>query len=274
MMQKSRVSSDRRLTRSKTRTTKTNPLWPPSRRLKPGSTTEAELVDKYIPLVRTVAARLALTLPPHVDGEDLYSAGLGGLLSAARQYDPTAGTAFETYARLRIRGAILDELRRMDWVPRSVHTKARKVQGVMQQLEQQKGRLATDTEMAKSLKIPLSEYHEWLEEIRPATFVCLDAAFSSEFDDSLSQYESLPDQRQENPLDGTFRREVARLITERLQQLPEMQRKVLALYYFEDMRLREIAEAFGLTESRICQIHAQAISSIKTYLQKFDPYFA
>jgi len=274
MMQKSRVSSDRRLTRSKTRTTKTNPLWPPSRRLKPGSTTEAELVDKYIPLVRTVAARLALTLPPHVDGEDLYSAGLGGLLSAVRQYDPTAGTAFETYARLRIRGAILDELRRMDWVPRSVHTKARKVQGVMQQLEQQKGRLATDTEMAKSLKIPLSEYHEWLEEIRPATFVCLDAAFSSEFDDSLSQYESLPDQRQENPLDGTFRREVARLITERLQQLPEMQRKVLALYYFEDMRLREIAEAFGLTESRICQIHAQAISSIKTYLQKFDPYFA
>jgi len=274
MMQKSRVSSDRRLTRSKTRTTKTNPLWPPSRQLKPGSTTEAELVDKYIPLVRTVAARLALTLPPHVDGEDLYSAGLGGLLSAVRQYDPTAGTAFETYARLRIRGAILDELRRMDWVPRSVHTKARKVQGIMQQLEQQKGRLATDSEMAKSLKIPLSEYHEWLEEIRPATFVCLDAAFSSEFDDSLSQYESLPDQRQENPLDGTFRREVARLITERLQQLPEMQRKVLALYYFEDMRLREIAEAFGLTESRICQIHAQAISSIKTYLQKFDPYFA
>ena len=114
MMQKSRVSSDRRLTRSKTRTTKTNPLWPPSRRLKPGSTTEAELVDKYIPLVRTVAARLALTLPPHVDGEDLYSAGLGGLLSAVRQYDPTAGTAFETYARLRIRGAILDELRRME----------------------------------------------------------------------------------------------------------------------------------------------------------------
>jgi len=274
MMTKSRVGVDRKLTRRKTRIIKTNPLWPPSRRLKPGSSTEAELVDKYIPLVRTVVSRLALTLPPHVDGEDLYSAGLGGLLSAIRQYDPTAGTAFETYARLRIRGSILDELRRMDWVPRSVHTKARKVQGVMQQLEQEKGRVATDAEMAKSLKISLSEYQEWLEEIRPATFVCLDAAFSSEFDDSLSQYESLPDQRQENPLDGTFRREVARLITERLQQLPEMQRKVLALYYFEDMRLREIAEAFGLTESRICQIHAQAISSIKGYLQKFDPYFA
>ncbi len=274
MMTKSRASVDRGIARRKARVPKHNSLWPRSRQLKPGSHTEAELVQKYIPLVRTVVARLAMTLPPHVDSEDLYSAGLGGLLNAVRQYDPTAGTAFETYARLRIRGAILDELRRMDWVPRSVHTKARRVQGVMQQIEQLKGRLATDDEMAKSLKISLNEYHEWLEEIRPATFVCLDAAFNSEFDDSLSQYESLPDTRQENPLDGTFRREVARLISERLQQLPEMQRKVLALYYFEDMRLREIAEAFGLTESRICQIHAQAIASIKTYLQKFDPYFA
>jgi RNA polymerase sigma factor FliA len=255
-------------------TPKQNTLWPQSRRLRPGSSTEADLVEKYLPLVRAVVARLAMTLPPHVDSEDLYSAGLGGLLNAVRQYDPTAGTAFETYARLRIRGAILDELRRMDWVPRSVHTKARKVQLAMQQLEQSKGRLATDEEVAKALKISASEYQEWLEEIRPATFICLDAAFNSEFDDSLSQYESLPDQRQENPLDGAFRREVAKLITDRLQQLPEMQRKVLALYYFEDMRLREIADAFGLTESRICQIHAQAITSIKNYLQKFDPYFA
>ena len=215
-----------------------------------------------------------MTLPPHVDGEDLYSAGLGGLLSAIRQYDPTAGTAFETYGRLRIRGAVFDELRRMDWVPRSVHTKARKVQSVMQEIEQRRGRAATDEEVAKGLKISLGEYQHWLEEIRPATFVCLDAAFNSEYDDALSQYESLADQRQESPVDGAFRRELSRLITDRLQQLPEMQRKVLALYYFEDMRLREIAEAFGLTESRICQIHAQGISAIKSYLQKFDPYFA
>jgi RNA polymerase sigma factor for flagellar operon FliA len=244
------------------------------RRIKPGSAAEEECVVKYLPLVKNVVGRLAMTLPPHVDGEDLYSAGLTGLLSAIRQYDPTAGTAFETYARLRIRGAVFDELRRMDWVPRSVHTKARKVQGVMQELEQRKGRVPTDQEMATALKIPLAEYHQWLEEIRPATFVCLDASFNNEFDDSVSQYESLPDQRQENPVDGAFRRELARLIAERIQQLPEMQRKVLSLYYFEDMRLREIAEAFGLTESRICQIHAQGILAIKSYLQKFDPYFA
>src|SRR5215212_3311548 len=104
-----------------------------------------------------VARTATSPVPPHVDSEDLYSAGLGGLLNAVRQYDPTAGTAFETYARLRIRGAILDELRRMDWVPRSVHTKARKVQAVMQQIEQAKGSTATETEVAKSLKISLSE---------------------------------------------------------------------------------------------------------------------
>jgi RNA polymerase sigma factor for flagellar operon FliA len=243
--------------------------------MKPGSVVEAELVEKHLPLVKTVVGRLAMTLPPHVDGEDLYSAGLTGLLSAVRQYDPTAGTAFETYARLRIRGAVFDELRRMDWVPRSVHSKARKVQAVMREIEQRKGRVATEEEMAKALKISVVEYNQWIEEIRPVTFVCLDAAFNnSEFDDAVSQYESLPDPRQENPLDGTFRREVAKLIAERLKQLPEMQRKVLALYYFEDLRLREIAEAFGLTESRICQIHAQAILAIKSYLQKFDPYFA
>jgi RNA polymerase sigma factor for flagellar operon FliA len=231
-------------------------------------------VEKYVPLVRHVVGRLAMTLPPHVDGEDLYSAGLTGLLSAIRQYDPTAGTSFETYARLRIRGAVVDELRRMDWVPRSVHSKARKVQGVMREIEQKKGRVATEEEMAKGLKISVEEYREWLDEIRPATFVCLDASYSNEYDDALSQYESLPDLRQEDPLDGTFRREVARLVSERLQQLPEMQRKVLALYYFEDMRLREIAEAFHLTESRICQIHAQGIINIKASLTKIDPYFA
>jgi RNA polymerase sigma factor for flagellar operon FliA len=242
--------------------------------MKPGSVLEGELVEKYVPLVRNVVGRLAMTLPPHVDGEDLYSAGLTGLLSAVRQYNPNAGTSFETYARLRVRGAVFDELRRMDWVPRSVHTKARKVQGVMHEIEQKKGRMATEQEMAAALKLSVPEYRQWLEEIRPATFVCLDAAFNNDFDDSVSQYESLADQRQEDPLDGTFRREMARVIADRLQELPEMQRKVLALYYFEDMRLREIAEAFGLTESRICQIHAQGILAIKAFLLKLDPYFA
>ena len=259
--------------RAQGRTT-VHPTWQYKGRIRPGSVAENTIVNQHIPLVRNVVGRLAMTLPPHVDGEDLFSAGLSGLLSAVRKYDPTAGTSFETYARLRIRGAVFDELRRMDWVPRSVHTKARKVQRVMQEIEQSKGRVATEEEMAKALNIPLSEYHQWLDEVKPATFVCLDAALNTERDDSVSQYDSLADPRQENPLDGTFKRELAAILAERLKHLPEMQRKVLALYYFEDLRLREIAATFGLTESRICQIHAQAILAIKGHLQKLDPYFA
>src|SRR5258707_15306260 len=140
---------------------RTNRAWPARGRIRPGSPAEAEMVEKHLPLGKNVVSRLAMTLPPHVDGEDLYSAGLGGLLSAVRQYDPTAGTAFETYARLRIRGSVLDELRRMDWVPRSIHTKARRVQQVMQTIEQRRGRAATDQEMAKALKISVAEYHQW-----------------------------------------------------------------------------------------------------------------
>jgi RNA polymerase sigma factor for flagellar operon FliA len=253
---------------------KSKDIWPRKKRIKPGSTVEVELVEKYLPMVKAVVARLAMSLPPHVDSEDLYSAGLTGLLNAVRQFNPKAGTSFETYARVRIRGAIFDELRRMDWVPRSVHSKARKVQAALQGVEQAKGRSPTDQEMAKALNISVSEYQQLAEEIRPATFICLDASQSHESDDSISQYESLPDNKQESPMDGAFRRELSALIATRLKQLPEMQRKVLALYYFEDMRLREIAELFGLTESRICQIHAQAILGIKSYLQKFDPYFA
>lgn len=246
---------------------------PRPRRTAPGSVGEAQLVEKHLPLVKSVVARLALGMPAHVDSDDLYSAGLGGLLNAVRHYNPVAGTSFETYARLRIRGAILDELRRMDWVPRSVHSKARKVQKAAQKIEQCKGRAATEDELAKALNLSKSEFQLWASEIRPATFVNLDAEICTESDDSLSQYESLADTRVESPVDGTFRRELAEIITGRLQQLPDMQRKVLALYYFEGLRLSEIAEAFGLTESRICQIHAQAIRAIKASLQKSDACF-
>jgi RNA polymerase sigma factor for flagellar operon FliA len=236
----------------------------------PGSPQEAQAVEKYLPLVRSIVGRVAMTLPSHVEAEDLYSAGMLGLLKAIRNFDPKSGTALETYARVRIRGAIFDELRRMDWVPRSVHGKARKVQATMQQLEQRNGKVPTEAQMAKALKISLSEYEHWIEEIRPATFICLDATCSFDGDDGSSPYESLPDNKQESPFEGTRRHELSELISARLSQLPEIQRKVLALYYFEDLRLREIAEGFGLTESRICQIHAQAIVAIKAHLQKYD----
>ena len=241
------------------------------RRAAPGSAAEGELVKKYLPLVKTVVGRVAMTLPAHVDVEDLYSVGMVGLLNALRNFDENNGASLETYARIRIRGAVVDELRRMDFIARSVRDKARKVQTVMQTLEQSKGEPPTEEEMAAALKISVTEYRELLDEIKPVTFVCLDAVhLSGADDDGGLQYESIADPSQENPVDGASRRELAGLITMRIQHLPDMQRKVLALYYFEDLRLREIAEAFGLTESRICQIHAQAILAIKNFIYKHE----
>jgi RNA polymerase sigma factor FliA len=226
------------------------------------------LIEKYLPLVSSIAARLAMTLPEHVGQDDLYSAGLVGLLQALRNYDPTCGASFETYARTRVRGAMLDDLRKMDWVPRTVHEKARKIQMVMAQLEQKLGRVPTETQMAKALNLSMSEYGKLLNEVRPAAFVCLDTVSSE--DDAGDLHEVVANSAEESPLEQISQRELKQVILERLKELPIMQRRVLALYYGEELHLREIAEVVGLTESRICQIHAQAILSIRAYLQRFE----
>jgi RNA polymerase sigma factor for flagellar operon FliA len=223
-------------------------LWRRYAKSRPGSKIEDQLVQQYLPLVRTVVGRLAMTLPAHAATEDLYSAGLVGLLHAVRRYNHKAGVLFETYARVRIRGAVFDELRKLDWVPRSVHDKARKVAEVMRKLEQKKGKAPTNAEMAKELDITEDEYEEG----------------------EATQHEAVADATVPDPGHNTERRELSRIIAKRLEVLPDMQRKVLALYYFEDLRLREIAEVFGVTESRISQIHAAAILSIKGFLAKHD----
>ena len=245
-------------------------IWQRYHRHRNDTDTENELVQKYTPLVSAVMARLAMTLPDHVDRDDLYSTGLIGLLQALRNYNPACGTSFETYARVRVRGSMLDELRRMDWVPRTIHEKARRVKGVMAELEQKLGRAPTEAQMAKAMKITVKEYTELLDEVRPAAFVCLDAVASSEESDSGPLYEVIADNTVENPVEAVSNNELKSVVLARLKDLPEMQRKVLSLYYLEDMHLREIAEVFGLTESRICQIHSQAILGVRAFLQRFE----
>lgn len=235
-----------------------------------GPDSEGALVELYLPLVKTVVGRLAMTLPMHVSLEDLHSAGLVGLLQALRSYRPGTSASFETFARFRIRGAVLDELRRMDWIPRSVHDKARKIQDAMSDLEQKTGRSPTDDEMAKALGVSVSDYHELLDEVRPASFVHLDSVLDRESCDPTPLHEFISDDQQEEAPEVAGRRELIRLVMERLERLPEMQRKVLALYYCEDLRLREIAAVFGLTESRICQIHSQAILAIRGFVERYE----
>src|SRR5271169_5020676 len=148
-------------------------LWRLYSRSGPGSVMENSLVEEYLPLVKTVVGRLAMTLPSHVNSDDLYSAGLIGLLNAMRRFNPKSGTCFETYARVRIRGAIYDELRRLDWVPRSVHDKAKKLEKTMQELTQRTGGVPSDTQMAKELGLSQQDYDELIEEVRPTSYVCL-----------------------------------------------------------------------------------------------------
>ena len=133
-------------------------LWLRYAKSGPGSESENSLIEQYLPLVKTVVGRLAMTLPSHVNSDDLYSAGLVGLLQAVRRFDRKCGSSFEHFARKRVRGAILDELRRLDWVPRSVHEKAKKVAGIMQDLAQRHGCIPSDAQMARALKISLTEY--------------------------------------------------------------------------------------------------------------------
>lgn len=245
-------------------------VWETYARTGEGGPAESHIVENYIPLVKSIVGRMAMSLPTHVAVEDLYSAGMVGLLSAVRRYDMAGGSSFEAYARVRVRGAIFDELRRAHWLPRSVHDKARKVEATMRKLEQEKGEAPTDEEMAEELEMTMPQYNKLLTYIRPAVFICLDSVKNGDEGNGDSQHATVADASQPDPFEESSKYELIDIVKDHIKKLPEMQQKVLALYYFKDLRLREIAEAFGVTESRICQIHTKAILSIRGFLKKHE----
>lgn len=219
----------------------------------------------FLPLVRSVVDRMRATLPSHLDENDLYSVGLLGLSRAVAKYDSEQESSFAAYATMRIRGAVLDELRRMDSMSRGSRQKARQLSDAVGELEQRLGRSVTPAEVAGELDLSAEQYMELLEKTRPIVCVELDAATTDNEDDA-PLHETIADSSQESACESLQRKELIQLLAARIERLPEMQRKVLAMYYFDELRLAEIAQVFGVTESRICQIHTQAVATLRTYL--------
>jgi RNA polymerase sigma factor for flagellar operon FliA len=228
---------------------------------------ERELIERYLPLVRNVVDRIKLNLPAHVDVDDLYSVGVTGLIAAVHKYDPTQDNTFAAYATMRIRGAVLDELRRLDWCPRRARAKARKIKEAINDIEQATGSAASEEEIQQRLGLTMKEFNRWMEEARPVTFVAIDGPADDDHE-GASLHELIADENNVLARDRMEHEELLQLVAQRIQQLPDIPRKILAMYYFENMRLAEIAEVFGLTESRICQIHSQTVLALRASLQR------
>jgi RNA polymerase sigma factor for flagellar operon FliA len=232
-----------------------------------GTVDEKELLERYLPLVRNVVDRLKLTLPAHVDADDLYSVGVTGLIAAVRRFNPEQQHTFAAYASARVRGAVLDELRRLDWFPRRARAKARKIKAAITTLEQSLGRPPTDDEIRTLLGLSVKDYAHWLVEVRPISFVAIDDNGATEEAGGTSRHEMIADD-QAVPVHTTMENEeMGALMALKIQELPDIQRRVLAMYYHENMRLGEIAAVFNLTESRICQIHARALLGLRAQLE-------
>jgi RNA polymerase sigma factor for flagellar operon FliA len=242
--------------------------WRAYQGVTPSAVDEKDLIERYLPLVRNVVDRIKLNVPAHVDADDLYSVGITGLIAAVRKFDPQQGSTFSSYAAMRIRGAILDELRRMDWCPRRARARSRKLKSAINEVEQRVGRAATDEEVCAALGLTPKEYAKWVEEAKPVAFIAIDQSADGEEGEGASLHELLADETDVTGRDNLEKQELLQLLTQRMAELPDIPKKILAMYYFENMRLAEIAAVFGLTESRICQIHAQTIIGLRAFLQR------
>lgn len=219
-----------------------------------------QVVERYAFLVKRIAHHLKGRLPANVLLEDLIQAGMVGLLEAARQYDPSQGASFETYAGIRIRGAMLDEVRRYDWTPRSVHRRAREIAEAMYQIERRTGRDARDTEVAQALGMTLEEYHRALQDLIGCRLFSIEEL--TEQGDSWEESEGGC-----GLVDHLAQERFKEALADAIAGLPERERLVISLYYEEEMNLKEIGEVLGVGESRVCQIHSQAMLRLRARMR-------
>jgi RNA polymerase sigma factor for flagellar operon FliA len=225
-----------------------------------------EMIEKYLPLVRLVAGRIHRRLPPGVDLESLIHSGIVGLLEALKRYDPRRGVAFQAYARYRIQGEVMEYLRSLDWVSRSVRAWGRKVTEARSRLTRKLGREANPEEVATELKVPLEEYYRIDQKVSEAvllSFEDLSIASEEEWKKAQEDFSSRPFQ---DPLAFLEGKDLVEKLASAIEELPERERLVVTLYYHEELTLREIGEILGLSEGRICQIYAQAVSRLRQAL--------
>jgi RNA polymerase sigma factor FliA len=227
------------------------------------------LVVAYSPMVKFVAGRLGAGLPSHVDDADLISYGLMGLIGAIERFEPERAIKFETFAMTRIRGAIIDELRSLDWVPRSVRARAREIEAAQAKLEHELQRAPSEEELAAQLNISEEELQSSLLEIANSSVYALDELWtvSDASGDKVSLLDTISDPRAEDPQDSLASSEIKDRLTEAIGSLPEREQLVVALYYYESLTLREIGEVLGVTESRVSQLHTKAVMRLKSALQ-------
>lgn len=225
------------------------------------------LAIKYLPIVKGEVSRFKLRLPRHIEAEELHGVAIAGLMRAIERGKGIYDEKFGAYVRQRVRGAILDELRRVDVYSRSVRRKARAFDEVVQNIEQREGRIATGEEIRTELGLSLEAFKNLMEELRPISFISFDDHIN-DFQDQLPLAERLEDPTEETVVENVERKEMLEMLEQRLHKLPDIQKKILHMYYFGDFRLAEIAEVFELSESRICQLHTQAIRGLRVELKK------
>lgn len=226
-----------------------------------------EIVVEYAPLVKYIAMKIAARLPANIELDDLISCGVIGLMDAIEKFDPSRDNKFKTYAEFRIRGSILDELRAQDWVPRSVREKAKLVERAYAKLESELGRPATDDEMCKELHCSLEEFYDLLNKSKSVSVLNIDDSATFNRGDKKLMMGLLENRRSSNPYSAVNYKRAQERIKEGIKSLPEKQRLVLSLYYFEDLNLKEIGQVLDVTESRVSQLHTQAIMKLKAKLK-------
>jgi RNA polymerase sigma factor FliA len=234
-------------------------------------TTEArqELIGKYLPLVRTVAARMAMGFPRSVEITDLVNTGVIGLIEAFGNFDPDRGVKFETYAVPRIRGAILDELRALDWVPRSTRAKSREIERAMSHLENELGRPPENAELAKHLKITEAELHLAIDDVSSTGILSLDEVVYREDDNrQVPRIETVRDITAASILGDIEKGELRSFLVVAMDRLTEQEKLVIALYYYEELTLKEIGEVMSISESRVSQIHTRAVMKLRNMVRE------